>query len=222
MILGFTSVLIGYLLGSFPVAYIIAKLRKGVDIREVGVRNMGAGNVIREIGLWEGAVVSIVDIAKGSAAILVARALAVDQLWVLGAGFAAILGHNFPVYIGFRGGRGAATLIGVFLALAPLTTLYALLPIGVVLAITRNIFASIFLVCPLLPILLWFLEGSLLLVIYSVVLMLFVIFRSLHRFYELKNIRFRLMSWFAVKDRQKPDYGSLPSSSDIETDEIGK
>jgi glycerol-3-phosphate acyltransferase PlsY len=220
MILGFTSLLIGYLFGSIPMAYIIAKLRKGVDIREIGVCNMGAGNVIREIGLWEGAVVSIVDIAKGSAAILVARALAVDQPWVLGAGFAAILGHNYPVYIGFRGGRGAATLIGVFLALAPLTTFYALLPIGIVLAITRNIFASIFIACPVLPVLLWFLEGSLVLVIYSIVVMLFVILRSLHRFYELKTLRFRLLSWFTDKDKRKADSPSLPSSSDIEADEI--
>jgi glycerol-3-phosphate acyltransferase PlsY len=218
MVLGFTSVLIGYLLGSIPVAYIITKLRKGVDIREIGVCNMGAGNVIREVGLWEGAVVSIFDIAKGSAAILIARAFAVDQPWVLGAGFAAILGHNFPVYIGFRGGRGAATLIGVFLALAPLTTFYALLPIGIVLAITRNIFASIFIACPALPILLWFLEGSLMLVIYSIVVMLFVILRSLHRFYELKTLRFRLLSWFTDKKGQKSEHDSLPSSSTIRTD----
>jgi glycerol-3-phosphate acyltransferase PlsY len=222
MLLGITSVLIGYLFGSIPIAYTIAKLRKGVDIREVGVRNMGAGNVIREIGLWEGAVVSVVDIAKGSVAVLVARALAVDHPWVLGAGFAAVLGHNFPVYIGFRGGRGAATVIGVFLALAPLTTLYALLPIGVVLAVTRNIFASIFIVCPLLPVLLWLLEGSLVLVIYSVVTILFVILRSLHRFYELKTLRFRLLSRCSPDFEEESRRDSPPASSAVETDDSVK
>jgi len=83
MLLGFASIIIGYLLGSFPAAYIIAKQRKGIDIREVGVRNMGSGNVKREVGLWEGFVVLIADVAKGAGAILVAQALGVPQPWVL-------------------------------------------------------------------------------------------------------------------------------------------
>ena len=75
ILLGIAAVAIGYLLGGFPTAYIVARLRKGIDIREVGVRNMGAGNIIREIGKMEGAVVSIVDIGKGTAVIYIAQAL---------------------------------------------------------------------------------------------------------------------------------------------------
>lgn len=115
MLLELIAILIGYLLGSIPTAYIIAKLRKGIDIREVDVGNVGAASTFRQIGLWEGAVVFLVDAAKGAAAILVAQALGVYQPWFLVAGFAAILGHSFPFSIGFRGGQGVSTIMGIFL-----------------------------------------------------------------------------------------------------------
>ncbi len=110
MLLGLGAISIGYLLGSIPSAYIMARLRKGIDIRQFGVGNMGAANVIRNVGVWEGIVVGLVDIAKGAAAILIARALNVSQPWLLGTGFSALLGHNFPVFVGFRDGKGSATI----------------------------------------------------------------------------------------------------------------
>ena len=76
-------VVIGYLLGSIPSAYIMARIRKSGDIRYLGVGNMGAANVLRHVGIWEGIVVGLTDIAKGAAAILIARALNVPQLWLL-------------------------------------------------------------------------------------------------------------------------------------------
>src|SRR4030042_5228916 len=119
ILLGIVAILTSYLLGSFPTAYIIGKWRKGVDIREVGAGNMGAANVFREIGPWEGILCWAGDVAKGSAVILVAQSLNISLPWVLGAGLAALLGHSFPVYIGFRGGKGASTTMGLFLVLAP-------------------------------------------------------------------------------------------------------
>ena len=104
VLLGLGTIAVSYLLGSIPSAYIMARLRKGVDIRQLGVGNMGAANVLRHIGVWEGIAVGLTDIAKGAAAILIAQALSVSQLWLLGAGFSALLGHNFPVFAGFRGG----------------------------------------------------------------------------------------------------------------------
>ena len=100
MLLGFTVIVVGYFLGSIPSAYIMARLRKGIDIRNCGVGNVGAVNVYRHVGVWEGLVVAFADIAKGAAAVLIAQALGVTQLWVLGAGFAALLGHNYPIFIG--------------------------------------------------------------------------------------------------------------------------
>jgi glycerol-3-phosphate acyltransferase PlsY len=188
ILLGIAAIVIGYLLGGFPIAYIVARLRKGIDIREVGVRNMGAGNTIREIGKWEGAIVAIVDIGKGTAVIYIALALEVSLPWVLGAGAAAILGHAFPVYIGFRGGQGAATIIGIFFALAPEAMAITLIPLAIVLYFTKDTFASIFVVSPVLPALVWIFESSLILTVYALGVIGFVIFRNKHRLNEVKAI----------------------------------
>ncbi len=186
--LGIASVIVGYLLGGFPTAYIVARLRKGIDIREVGVRNMGAGNTIKEVGKLEGAVVSIVDIGKGTAVIYIALGFGVSLPWVLLAGFAAILGHNYPVYIGFRGGQGAATIIGIFLALAPEAMAISLIPLAVVLYLTKDTFASIFVVAPVLPVFVWIFESSLLLTGYALAVIIFVMFRNRRRLNEVKAL----------------------------------
>ncbi len=81
-------------------------MRKGIDIRNIGSGNMGAANVIRQIGTHEGIFVAIIDVAKGAVAILIAQALNISEPWVFGTGFGALVGHNFPVFAGFRGGRG--------------------------------------------------------------------------------------------------------------------
>ena len=193
MLLGSASIVIGYLLGSFPAAYLIAKYRKGIDIREVGVRNMGAGNVIREVGMWEGAVSAVADIGKGSATIFIAQMLSVSQPWLLVAGLAAILGHNFPVYIGFRGGKGVSTLIGVFLVLSPLAMGISLLIIGIALLFTRHIFTSVAIAAPFFLAAIWQVEKSPILLFYALGIVLFVLFRSRHRLKEVKTITIRMV-----------------------------
>ncbi len=192
MLLGLIAVSIGYLLGSIPAAYAMAKLRKGIDIREVGAGNMGAGNVIREIGLIEGLVVGGVDIGKGAATILIAQALGVSQLWVLAAGFAAILGHIFPVYIGFRGGQGVSTAIGIFAVLSPPSTLIVLLPLGALMATTRQIFASTLIIGPLLPLVIWLVDGERILIAYALFIVLFLLYRSRRRFREVRQFTGRI------------------------------
>lgn len=191
MLLGSASIVIGYLLGAFPAAYLIAKYRKGIDIREVGVRNMGAGNVMQEVGMWEGAVVVVADIGKGSATIFIAQMLSVSQPWLLVAGLAAILGHNFPVYIGFRGGKGVATLIGVFLVLSPVVMGITLPIIGIALLFTRHIFTSIAIAAPFFLAALWQVEKSPILLFYALGIVLFVLFRSRHRLKEVKTVTAR-------------------------------
>ena len=192
MLLELSAIVIGYLFGSIPTAYIIARLRKGVDIRDVDVGNVGAGNTFRQIGIWEGAVVTVVDVGKGVAAILIARTLGVSEPWVLGAGFAAVLGHSYPFSIGFRGGQGAATIMGIFFVLAPesMAIIWAL--IGIILFSKRHmfferIFFAIFCTAPLLPLLIWLFGGSLPVILYSIAIILFVIFRNRHRPGEMKG-----------------------------------
>ena len=186
MLLGILSIIIGYLLGSIPTAYIVARMRKGIDIRNVGSRNMGAANVMREIGTREGIFVGLIDIAKGAGAILIAQTLNISELWVFGAGFAALVGHNFPVFAGFRGGKGSATVIGIFLVLAPLSMLVTLVIVAIPFFTTRKFSAAILIGIALvvvgfalLPLFIWLFEGSLMLVRYVLAIGIFMLVRNL-------------------------------------------
>jgi len=179
MPLGILSLIIGYLLGSIPVAYIVSRVRSGVDIRTIGSGNMGGANVMREIGTHEGAFVGLSDIAKGAGAILIAQALGVPELWVFGAGFAAVVGHNFPVFAGFRGGRGSATIIGIFLVLAPIATLVTLAVVAIPFFASRNFAGAVLIGLALSPLFAWLLEGSLSLVRYVLAIDLFMLIRNL-------------------------------------------
>jgi len=179
MLPGILSIIIGYLLGSIPTAYIVARLRKGIDIRNVGSRNMGGANVMREIGTHEGVFVGLIDVAKGAVAILIAQALNVSELWIFGTGFAALVGHNFPVFAGFKGGRGSATIIGIFLVLAPEAILVTLAVIAIPFFASRKFTAAILIGFALLPLFVWLFEGSLALVRYVLAIDLFMLVRNL-------------------------------------------
>ena len=200
-----TVIVVGYLLGSFPTAYIVAKRRKGVDIREVGVGNMGAANTFREIGPREGAIVWAVDLAKGAAAILIAQALNVSQPWVLAVGFAALLGHSFPLYIGFRGGKGAATAMGIFLVLAPEAMAITFALLAIPFFFTRRIFIAICIVAPLLPLLIWQFEQSAVLTVYSVALLFFMGLRNLPGHEELRAVLARVKNRNTIDDYDEDD-----------------
>jgi glycerol-3-phosphate acyltransferase PlsY len=179
MLLGVLSIIIGYLLGSIPTAYIVSRAKKGVDIRNIGSRNMGGANVMREIGTHEGVFVGLFDVAKGAGAVLIARTLNVPEPWIFGAGFAAVIGHSFPVFAGFRGGRGAATTIGIFLVLAPEATLITLVVVAIPFFTSRKFGGAIIIGFGLLPLFVWLLEGSLSLVRYALVVDLFMLIRAL-------------------------------------------
>jgi hypothetical protein len=119
------AIVIGYVFGSFPAAYLVARLRKRIDIRDVGSRNMGAMNVFYQVGPAEAALVTLADLGKGIGAILLMRYVLgkdlispFDLLTGLTA-TAAILGHILPVFLRFRGGKGAATAIGILIFLMP-------------------------------------------------------------------------------------------------------
>ena len=132
-------VLLAYLLGSVPSAYIVGKAVSGVDIREVGSRNAGAANVFIQIGRSAGILVLVADAAKGFVAVLAGLALG-DAPW--GPFYAAVTvvaGHNWPLFLGFRGGKGVATVLGVSFAVLPWLTLIALIASFLVLLISRNV-----------------------------------------------------------------------------------
>ncbi len=118
-------VAVAYFIGSIPTGVLVARAR-GVDIRTVGSGNIGATNVARNLGKKTGALVLILDAIKGAvpagAALWLASRGTVDPFVVTATGFAAIGGHCFPVWLGFCGGKGVATSLGVFIVLAPIVT----------------------------------------------------------------------------------------------------
>lgn len=126
-------IVVAYLLGSVPFAYLVSKKRAGVDIRDVGSGNAGATNVLRELGAGPAMTVLAADVVKGLLPVAVAQALGAP-VWVQGAtATAAVLGHVFPVFLGFRGGKGVATAAGAFSLLLTLPlTLSGLVFLGMV------------------------------------------------------------------------------------------
>ncbi len=116
------SVFLGYLLGSIPFPQIVARWRRGLDLREVGSRNVGGMNAMRSVGWGWGFAAGAADFLKGIAALALARALDAPEPLYLLAGLAAMLGHNYPVWLRFRGGKGLSVGLGLALWVAPVET----------------------------------------------------------------------------------------------------
>jgi len=122
-------VAIAYLLGSIPFGYLFVKylFTSGEDVREIGSGGIGATNVTRRAGVKGGLLTYVFDVAKGVAAVMLMRLVADDDyFWIGAAAIFAIVGHIFPIFLGFRGGKGVATGVGVYLALAPYSVLTTL------------------------------------------------------------------------------------------------
>ncbi|MFQ6122856.1 MAG: glycerol-3-phosphate acyltransferase, partial [Dehalococcoidales bacterium] len=162
------------------------------DIRQVGGGNVGALNTIREIGLLAGLAVLIADIAKGLITVLIARWLGLPLIWVFVAGFAAVAGHNWPIFLRFKGGKGAATTLGVLLALVPREFAISFAIMAIVLIPTSNIRLAIVFGLAFLPLIIWQLNGSGMLIAYSLALSLFLVIRNLASFREaMTNIDYK-------------------------------
>ena len=126
-------VIAAYLLGSIPVGVVLARL-KGQDPRRVGSGNIGATNVLRSLGKWPAVITLLGDILKGTLAVAIGKYTGVAPLYEGLIGISAILGHNFSLFLGFRGGKGVATSLGVLVIYAPPAALVTLIIwIGVVL-----------------------------------------------------------------------------------------
>jgi glycerol-3-phosphate acyltransferase PlsY len=171
---GIIAIAVGYLLGSIPPAYIAVRLMKGKDIRQIGGGNVGGLNVLREVGRGAGIAVMVADIVKGVGAVAVARwLLDVSQPFVLTAGFAAIVGHNWSIFLKFTGGKGMAATIGALAILMPVYGYWQglLIFLGIVvvgLIITRNVALSTGIALLCLPFIAWLGMKSGLFVIFAV------------------------------------------------------
>jgi len=127
LLLHFAIPVVSYLLGSIPFGLLLARIFGGADVRKAGSGNIGATNVSRVAGPLAGILTLVCDAAKGSAAVLLAARLTDSSaLWMVVAGFLALIGHCYPIWLNFKGGKGVATAAGVFLVLSPAAMFSAL------------------------------------------------------------------------------------------------
>ena len=166
---GLVAILVSYVIGLLPSAYIAGHLVKGVDIRTVGDRNPGAANVYRNVSHLAGILVLVADVGKGTLAILIAQTIT-SQPTVSLCGLAVVAGHDWPIFFGFKGGRGLATTIGVLLAMLPIPMAITLAACAIPFLKTRNLVVTGVILFAPLPVLAWRTGSSLGLVVYSVAL----------------------------------------------------
>jgi glycerol-3-phosphate acyltransferase PlsY len=128
-----------YLIGSIPFAFLLARRWSAADLRQVGSGNLGAANVMRASGVTAGVLVAILDITKGACSVMLAERLSGNAAAPAAAGLAAIVGHIYPIWLRFRGGKGVATACGVFSVLTPLAIPPALAIFLIAVALTKYI-----------------------------------------------------------------------------------
>jgi glycerol-3-phosphate acyltransferase PlsY len=167
-----TLVVFAFLIGSIPFSFLVVKLTSGKDVREHGSRNVGATNVARTAGRVAGISALLLDLAKGYSAVMLARWIVAHpawpfepglapwqsrEMWIALAGLLAVLGHMFPPWLHFHGGKGVATAAGVFAALDPVVVLAALLVFAIVVLATRYVSLGSMVTAAAIPLLFRFL-----------------------------------------------------------------
>jgi glycerol-3-phosphate acyltransferase PlsY len=180
-----SALICAYLLGSIPTAYIIGKLRKGIDIRQVGSHNMGAMNTFYNVGFWWGMLALVGDIGKGILGVAVARWLNAGAYIDLVAGLMVLLGHNFPIFLKFRGGKGGASMIGVLVIVMPWGFLVYPATFGLLLLITRFPTLSYGFAFLCFPVLAGLVYHNTVYIIYSLLIFVFLIGRYIPRIREM-------------------------------------
>jgi len=153
-------VVAAYLLGSIPFGYLIVRGKGGGDIRQTGSGGTGATNVSRRAGKAAGVLTLLLDAAKGCVAVLIAKAFSGDDWVIAAAAIAALVGHIFPVWLGFRGGKGVATGVGIFLVLAPVALLCAGVVFVAIVVLTRYVSLGSMTAAVLIPVLVWLQSDS--------------------------------------------------------------
>jgi glycerol-3-phosphate acyltransferase PlsY len=170
-------ILLGYTVGSLPAGYLIAKRIGGIDLRRVGSGNVGAANAYRSAGWRAALLVVAVDVAKGAGSVILAAPLAAGGSGPVAAGVAAIVGHVYPVWLRFRGGKGVATACGAFAILAPLATALAAGVFAVTVLATRYVSLGSLAASISLPTLAWLTRASMPVVAGGVVAALLIVQR---------------------------------------------
>lgn len=169
-------VIVAYLIGSIPFGYLIVRGKIGADIRQTGSGGTGATNVSRRAGKVAGVVTLVLDALKGSAAVLIAEKVTHSDWIIAAAAVAVLVGHIFPVWLGFRGGKGVATGAGVFLVLAPAALLCAGIVFLAIVFLTRYVSLGSMVSAATIPLFVWLLSGSQPLLLAAIIGALLIVF----------------------------------------------
>jgi glycerol-3-phosphate acyltransferase PlsY len=180
-------ILISYILGSIPFGYIIGKLVKKIDIRDYGSGSIGATNTLRILGPFVASIVLIGDIGKGYFSIYLSRLISHDSILILTiAGLAVICGHDWSLFLKFKGGKGVATTFGVILALNPMISILAAIVWGIVIITTR--YASLSSISAVISIIIFTIlfKQTYEYIIFSMIILILTIFRHKENIKRLK------------------------------------
>lgn len=180
-------VVVGYLLGCIPSGLIVGKQFCNIDIRNYGSKNIGTTNMFRILGAKPAAVVLLADMAKGIVAVLFAKYLLGTPSAMLLGGIMAIIGHNYPVFLGFKGGRGVATGLGVICVLMPKVTIIVFLVWALIVFFSRYVSLGSIVAATLVPILAVFFHYSWLYCIFSLIAAIFIVVRHKENIDRLRN-----------------------------------
>ena len=181
------AIVCAYIIGSAPSGYIMGRLRKGIDIRQVGSHSLGAMNVFYQIGFTEGLAVLAADIGKGVAAVALARWLGVPLYAQLLAAGAVVAGHAYTIFLKFRGGRGGATCIGVLIYLMPWGIPFYAAVFGLSLLLTRYPTLSYSLAFLCFPFVAWLKYHSAAFIIFAIAILLLPALKYIPRVREMRR-----------------------------------
>jgi glycerol-3-phosphate acyltransferase PlsY len=177
MLVQILLIIFAYILGSIPTGLLLSRALAGKDPRQQGSRNIGATNVMRTVGKALGVITLFGDVLKGLIPVVIALWLVKDQAWIAGTGLAALVGHCFPVYLRFKGGKGVATALGIFLPIAPLAVLFDIVVFAAGVGISRMVSVGSIVAAAGMPILIWLLGYPLPYIVLGICVAALIIYR---------------------------------------------
>jgi glycerol-3-phosphate acyltransferase PlsY len=197
---------LSYVIGSIPNGLIIGKLLKGVDLRNFGSKNIGATNAFRVLGPWPALLVFLADMTKGLLGVYLGQYLTGTSVGQLVGGIFAITGHNWSLFLGFKGGRGVATGLGVIAVLVPKVTAIIFIIWAVIVYFTRYVSLGSIIAAGLLPVFIWLLDEKAEYLYFGILAGLFVIIRhkpNIERLLKGQELKIKAGGSAIPKEKEK-------------------
>ena len=195
--IGLFAILIAYLLGAIPFGYLLTRFTTGKDVRGEGSGNIGATNVLRSAGRGAAVATLVLDMAKGFAAVWIAGWLTDGSSgWMADAALAVMVGHAFPIFLGFKGGKAVATFFGAFLCLTPVPALAALIVFVITVTVTCYISAASILAAATFPLGVWLIQHATLNeVLAAVIAAAIVVYRHKENMRRIRSAKEPVFRW---------------------------